>query len=99
MRNKIQNQLLITCLDVDLTTVANIEFYVRQAGWFRKYQPNVIDSDQMVVIIPFEDARNLVPGKVKLQFAFTDAEGNPRATEVEEIPVDELLKEAGYDPL
>ena len=99
MKVKMRNNLLVTCEDVDLTTVSNIEFYVRQGQFFRQYAPEVVAAHEMLVVIPFEDAMELSTVGVSLQFAFTDADGNPRATKVELIPAGELLKEAGYDPI
>lgn len=96
MRKKIENQLKITCEDIDLTTLTNIEFYVKQARFFGCYEPIVTSSTEMVVIIPFEDAKKLTKGSVELQFAFTDADGNPDATEVVTTEVSDLLKEVGY---
>lgn len=99
MRKRIQNQLSITCKGVDLTAVTKIEFYVRQAGLFRTYMPDVVDANHMTVVIPFEDAMRLSQGKAKLQFAFVDANGNPQATDIIEVSVHDFLKEAGYDPV
>lgn len=99
MREKIENQLKITCDDIDLTTLTNIEFYIKQTGFFGCYEPAVISPTEMVVIIPFEDAKKLKQGEAKLQFAFTDAEGNPNASEIVIKQVSDLLKEVGYDPL
>lgn len=99
MRENIENLLKITCEDIDLTTLSDIEFYVRQTKFFGSYVPNVISSSEMTVVIPFEDAKKLTTGEVKLQFAFTDAEGNPRASDIVTETVEGLLKEVGYDPI
>ena len=99
MREKIENRLKITCEDIDLTTITNIEFYVSQIKFFQCYYPVVLSSTEMSVLIPFEDAKRLNAGEVKLQFAFTDKESNRRASEVVLLPVKDLLKEAGYDPV
>lgn len=99
MREKIENNLKITCTDIDLTTLTNIEFYVRQIRFFACYTPVVISSTEMIVIIPFEDAKKLTHGKAKLQFAFTDANGKPDTSDVVEVEVKELLKEVGYDSI
>lgn len=99
MREKIENQLKITCSALDLTTISNIEFYVRQPRFFGCYIPSVVSAHEMVVKIPFEDAKKLQEGEVKLQFAFTHPTGKPDATKVVKKTVDELLKEVGYDPI
>lgn len=99
MRTRIKNALHITCEDVDLTTVSKIEFYIKQPGFFAQYTPEVLSANEMLVEIPFEDAMKLRPGQTKLQFAFTDENGVPRATEIEHREAGDLLKEAGYDPI
>ena len=99
MREKIKNQLKITCTDVDLTTVSDIEFYVKQLKFFGDYTPVVLSPTEMVVTIPFEDAKKLKKGEVELQFCFTDADGTPRASNLLTHGVGELLKESGYDPI
>ena len=99
MREKIKNQLLVICDDIDLTTISNIEFYVRQLNFFGCYTPDVISASEMTVEIPFSDAKKLREGMVKLQFAFTDANGNPNASEIITEKVEDLLKEVGYDPI
>ena len=96
IREKIQNTLKITCDDIDLTTITDIEFYVRQRTFFECYTPSVISPSEMVVIIPFKDAKNLKDGEAELQFAFTDENGNPDASDVVKVRVKDLLKEVGY---
>lgn len=99
MREKIENTLKITCSDVDLTTLTNIEFYVKQRHFFGCYTPSVVSASEMAVTIPFADAKRLTKGTAELQFAFTNAEGNPDASDVVEVEVANLLKEVGYDPI
>lgn len=99
MREKIENLLKVTCEDIDLKTLTNVEFYVKQAKFFGCYTPHVISPTEMTVKIPFADAKKLTSGKVELQFAFTDAEGNHRASDVVEETVNRLLREVGYDPI
>ena len=96
MREKIQNTLKLTCTDLDLTTLKNIEFYVKQPNFFGLYTPFVISENEMTVTIPLADARRLSQGSVKMQFAFTYADGTPGASDVVAAEVDELLKGAGY---
>lgn len=99
MREKIKNTLKITCTDVDLTTLKNIEFYVKQRHFFGCYTPLVVSASEMAVTIPFSDAKRLVKGTADLQFAFITAEGVPDASDVVTVEVADLLKEVGYDPL
>lgn len=97
MRRKIENNILVNVEGVDLTTVSNIEFYVKQPALFLEYIPRVISAGQMIVKIPYEDAMKLKLGGVSLQFAYTDASGTPNATDTIIASVKELLKEDGYD--
>lgn len=99
MREKIKNTLKITCNSIDLTTLKNIEFYVKQRHFFGCYTPFVVNESEMSVVIPFSDAKKLEPGTVELQFAFTTADGEPDASNVVIKDVEELLKEVGYDPV
>lgn len=99
MRQKIENLLRITCEDIDLTTLTNIEFYIKQHGMFSCYIPTVISPTEMTVKIPKEDAMTWSANNIELQFAFTDADGNPGASDVIAEKVERLLKEAGYDTL
>ena len=97
---RIRNVIQITCEGVDLQTIKNIEFYVKQGpGIFFQYTPSVVSETVMMVDMPYADAMQLRLGDVELQFAFTDANGVPGKTEIIEVPVGELLKEAGYDPV
>jgi hypothetical protein len=99
IREKIRNHSKATCEDVDLTKVTDIEFYVKQLSFVGTYTPEVISEHEMAVTIPFEDARRLMRGKAKLQFAFVDENGAPRASNAIEVDVAELLKGEGYDPV
>lgn len=99
IREKIRNHIKVTCEDVDFTKVTDIEFYVKQLSFVGTYTPEVISEHEMAVTIPFEDARRLMRGKAKLQFAFVDETGTPRASDTIEVDVAELLKGEGYDPV
>jgi hypothetical protein len=72
---------------------------VKQLSFVGTYTPEVISEHEMAVTIPFEDARRLMRGKAKLQFAFVDENGAPRASDTIEVDVAELLKGEGYDPV
>lgn len=99
MREKIQNRLKVSVDGIDLTKLRDIEFYVKQTGFFGCYAPEVISSTEMLVIVPYKDAMKLRKGNVELQFAFVNEYGDPDASNVNTILVEQLLKEAGYDPL
>ena len=99
MHRNIKNQLCITVRNIDLTTVSNVEFYIAQGEVFLEYTPEVIDAHTMLVTVPFADAMRLSTDAVYLQFALTDSNGNPRASNKKQIAVGDLLKKAGYDPV
>lgn len=99
MRRKIQNGLMVSVEGADMEEASQIEFYVRQGQLLFTYIPQVIASDELYFEIPFEDAMQLEAAPVRLQFAFVDGEGNPRASGIVELFVGDFLKEAGYDPL
>ena len=99
MRQKILNNLLIEVDGLDLTSVTNIEFYVRQGVYDWTLPVTVNDASSMLVVFPKEYAMNLCDTEpVELQFAFTDKNGNPDASDPLTISVGRLIKEAGYDP-
>lgn len=98
MRQKIKNTLAVEVEGIDLTTVRNIEFYIRQGDIFYEYTPTVLNSSEMIVIIPKDHADALRYDMVcSLQFAFTDPDGNHIASEIVKDYVDRLLKSEGYD--
>ena len=99
MRQLIANDIIITVQGVDLTTVTNLEFYVRQGSLFFQYVPTVIDEGTMAVEMPFSDAKKLSKGSCSIQFAWTDSDEKPHAVDPKTLSVGELLKEAGYDPV
>lgn len=99
MRRKIQNGLMVSVEGADMIKASQIEFYVRQGQLLFTYIPQVIASDELYFEIPFEDAMQLEAAPVRLQFAFVDEGGNPRASGIVELFVADFLKEAGYDPI
>ena len=99
MRQKITNKLHLAVEGADLTGATHLEVYVRQGlRTFFQYTPEVLSSAELLVTIPYEDAMRLMGSACQLQLAFTDANGNPQATEPKEVSVGVLLKEMGYDP-
>ena len=99
MRRKIQNGLIVSVEGADMDEASQIEFYVRQGPVIFSYTPQVISSEELYVEIPFADAMQLEAAPVRLQFAFVDEGGNPRASGIVELFVADFLKEAGYDPI
>lgn len=98
MRQRIENYLSVAVDGVDLTTITDPVFWVKQPGVFLEYIPEIADSGNMLVRIPKEDAMNLCPSDVDVQFAFTTQDGRPLASDVVKVPLEKLLKEAGYGP-
>lgn len=98
MRQNIENFLYVTVQGVDLTTVTGLQFWIRQGKNLFEYIPEVKDSTTMFVAVPFDDAMKLSSGTVDMQFAFTDASRHPEASDIVTMPVERLLKEAGYGP-
>ena len=98
MRRNIENRLTITVADVDLTKARKIELYLRQGTLFFQYAPEVQSSDTLFWTIPLADAHRLrAGGSVQVQLALTDGGGNPLASEIASVAVDDLLKAEGYD--
>ena len=98
MRQRIENYLSVTVAGVDLTTVRDLVFWVRQSSVFLEYVPEIADSGTMLVHIPKEDAMKLRSSDVEMQFAFTTQDGRPLASDIVRMSVERLLKEAGYGP-
>ena len=98
MRTKIENTLIINVCGIKLSETQKIEFYLKQGDNFFQYTPQVINDKSMTVTIPFDDAKKLLPTvKAKLQFAFTDNDGNTGASDIVEMLVRDLLKTEGYE--
>ena len=98
MRQRIENYLSVTVEGVDLTTVQDPVFWVKQSSVFLEYTPEIADSGTMLVHIPREDAMRLREGTVDVQFAFTTQDGRALASDIVRVDVKRLLKEAGYGP-
>lgn len=96
MRRNIENNLVIEVEGAALTGWSEPELYIRQGCRFLQYTPSLVDDSHIAVTVPLEDARQLNSGPGQIQLAYTDANGVPQASEIEDIQVGELLKEAGY---
>ena len=98
MFQKVKNIVHVNVEGVKLTTLKNIEFYVRQGGLFFSYVPSVISDEEMIVEIPKADADRLkFTEPVRLQFIGTDPSGLPVPVPVVETTVNELLAPEGYN--
>ena len=96
MIEKMRNCLVITCEEADFSVATDIEVYVQQYDKFFQYTPSVQDAHTLTIQVPKSDAMLLTPGICQMQFALTDANGNPCASEIRRITVADFLKEAGY---
>lgn len=96
MRRNIENNLIIEVEGAALTGWSEPELYIRQGCRFLQYTPSLVDDSHIAVTVPLGDARQLNSGPGQIQLAYTDANGVPQASEIEDIQVGELLKEAGY---
>lgn len=96
MRRNIENNLIIEVEGAALTGWSEPELYIRQGCRFLQYTPSLVDDSHIAVTVPLEDARQLNSGPGQIQLAYTDANGVPQASEIKDIQVGELLKEAGY---
>lgn len=98
MRQRIENYISVTVDGVDLTTVKDPVFWVKQSSVFLEYVPEIADRGTMLVRIPKEDAMKLRNRDVEMQFALTTQDGRPLASDIVNMGVERLLKEAGYGP-
>lgn len=98
MRQRIENYLSVIVEGVDLNTVKDPVFWVKQFSVFLEYVPEIADGGTMLVHIPKEDAMRLCPGTAEIQFAFTAQDGRALASDIAKVSVERLLKEAGYGP-
>lgn len=98
MFQKVKNIVHVNVEGVKLTTLKNIELYVRQGGLFFSYVPSVISDEELIVEIPKADADRLkFTEPVRLQFVGTDPSGVPVPALPVDARVNELLAPEGYD--
>ena len=91
-------ELFLRLLDFIKTKARKIELYLRQGDLFFQFAPEVESRDTLFCIIPLADTHRLRAGSsVQVQLALTDGDGNPLASEIASVAVDDLLKEEGYD--
>lgn len=97
MRQRIGNLLRVEVEGGSLEGATDLEFYIKQwGGIFLELTPTVVDDTHIEVEIPYDKAMQLTSTQAKLQLAYTDETGQPCATDTLVVPVEELLKEAGY---
>lgn len=108
IRQKIENRQVIDIPGVDLTDASYITVFMRQNSHEWTYTTgggngvNVVSATQLTLTIPFEDAVQLVSTmNCELQTCWMeDVDGTlvPRSTDPVEVPVGELIANAGYNP-
>lgn len=98
MKQLIANYIPISCDEVDFTTSTDIVVWIKQGSLFFRYTPTVVDAHNIVVEMPFADAKQLTISGAKVQWALTDANGQPVASDPVMVSVGEILDKDGYDP-
>lgn len=98
MRQRLENVLVFTTENVDLSTASKLEFYLKQRnGTFLEYVPEIIDNTSFRVTIPYEDAMELSEGTAEVQLALTTEGGTKLASDIKNVRIKRLIKEGGYD--
>lgn len=82
---------------IDLSKASNILLVIKQKFGYYIELTAELKEDSIVAVLPYKEAMKLTDSSADLQLMWTDENGNKRATNVKTIPVQELLKEAGYD--
>lgn len=83
--------------DVDFTGATHILFAIKQEfGQYIELEAVFVEG-KLVVKLPYEKAMLLTTSLSKVQLMWTDESGNKRATKPKTVPVEILLREAGYD--
>lgn len=97
MIQKMRNTLCVYIYGIDLTKCSNFQFYLLQNNMQFSYVASARTSNTLIVEIPYEDAMKLVPGCAQAQVCLTDGAGNPRATNLMQLRIEELINKDGYD--
>lgn len=106
MIQKIQNRLVLTVKnrlptgkleDLDMTGATNIILSIKQKfGQYIELKAAFAEG-RIIATLPYDEAMKLTLSPTEVQLMWVDKGGNPRATKAKPIPVDKLLREAGYD--
>lgn len=106
MIQKIQNKLVLTVKnrlptgkfeEIDMTGATDIILSIKQKfGQYIELTADLVNG-KIMATLPYEEAMKLTPSPTEIQRMWTDKDGNPRATKAKPIPVDKLIREAGYD--
>lgn len=82
---------------VNLTGATHILFAIKQRfGQYIELEAE-FQGDTLIAKLPYEKAMMLTNSPTEVQLMWTDANGNKWATKAKPVPVDVLLREAGYD--
>lgn len=102
MIQKMENILELEVTDgaepVDFAGATNILLAIsqKQYGVYMEL-PAIFQGGKLVCTLPYKDAMRLAAASCLIQLMWTTADGAKRATAVEQIPVDRLIREEGYD--
>lgn len=102
MIQKMENVLELEVTDgtepVDFTGATNILLAIsqKQCGVYIELPVNVYDG-KLVCTLPYKSAMRLASAPCLIQVMWTTVSGGKRATAVEQIPVEQLIREGGYD--
>lgn len=102
MIQKMENVLELEVTDgtgsVDFTGATNILLGIsqKQCGVYIEL-PVTVQDGKLVCTLPYKDAMRLATGSCCIQIMWTTSSGAKRATSVEQIPVERLIREEGYD--
>ena len=97
MIQKMRNTLCVYIYGIDLTKCSNVQLDLLQNNMQFSYVASASTSNKLIVEIPYEDAMKLVPGCAQAQVCLTDGAGNPRATNLMQLRIEELINKDGYD--
>lgn len=105
MIQRIENYLVIEVEErspqgatpIDLTECKNILLAVKQPhGTYLEFPCSLVEG-KVVCRIPYEDSMKLSSAIAEVQLMWTTPEGTRKASFPERVPVQKLLREAGYD--
>lgn len=102
MIQRIENVLELEVTDgtatVDFAGATNIllAIWQKQYGIYIEL-PAVVRDGKLICTLSYKDAMQLRASDCMIQLMWTTASGAKRATTAEQIPVEQLIREEGYD--
>ena len=101
MIQRMENVLELEVTDgagaVDFTGATNILLAISQQYGFYIELPVTLQDEKLICTLPYKEAMRLGASPCTMQLMWTTASGAKRATKAEQIPVDRLIREEGYD--